>query len=237
MLQLQANSINIVRISNILAKYNVKSSISEHLITLDGDISDELLSQLCSGIDINAVQNFTTQEPLHKNKEYSFIKNEESIKTKIVEEPKIQPQTTSSPPLSEYDLIYSEVKRGEVYICDFGNPYGREEGLSRYAIIIQNNVGNLYSPTTIVVACTASYKKRLPVHYHCRFSSQNMVDYDLARVGSLENIIMAEQIQTIDKKRLRKYIGTLTPEFMEKLQDKIDISLGLSRKVKTTINQ
>lgn len=249
MLQLQTKANDICRISKLLAKYNnIKASITDSVITLDGDVSDELLTQLCSGIDINVVQNFISQEPLYVPKETSFITSAESIQTEVAEKPKQvdttvveeteKVETTQTIPTlshhpSEYDLIYSEVKRGEVYLCDFGEPYGSEQGFKRYAIVIQNDDGNLHSPTTIVITCTTEHKKRLPVHYHCTFSSRNMIDYDLARVGSVENVIMAEQIRTVDKTRLRKYLGTLTPEFMKIIEDKIDISLHLSRKVKT----
>lgn len=248
MLQLQTKANDICRISKLLVKYNIKASITDSVITLEGDVSDELLTQLCSGININAVQNFISQEPLYVPKETSFTKSEERIPTEVVDKPKQveatvveeteQVEATQTIPTlshnpSEYDLIYSEVKRGEVYLCDFGEPYGSEQGFKRYAIVIQNDDGNLHSPTTIVIACTTEHKKRLPVHFHCTFSSRNMIDYDLARVGSAENVIMAEQIQTVDKTRLRKYLGTLTPEFMKIIEGKIDISLHLSREVKT----
>ena len=206
MLQLHAKAIDICRISKLLVRYNIEASITDSVITLDGDISDELLTQLCGNMDINAVQNFSSsQEP-------SYVS-------------------------SEYDLIYSEVKRGEVYLCDFGEPYGSEQGFKRYAIVIQNDAGNLHSPTTIVIPCTTEHKKKLPVHLYCTFSSRNMLDYDLERVGTAENVIMAEQIQTVDKTRLRKYLGTLTPEFMKIIDGKINISLHLGREVKNIVKQ
>lgn len=252
MLQLQAKNINICRISKLLAKYNIKASITDSIITLDGDISNELLNQLCNSIDINTVQNFTSQGPAYVPKETPIVKSEECIKTEVVEEPKeaetiIEEEApnaeTTQPPhiLSQnnlvYDLLYSEVKRGEVYICDFTEPYGHEQGFIRYAIVIQNDVGNLYSPTTIVVPCTTRHKKELPTHLLCTFSSKNMIDYNRARVGSKENVIMTEHIRTIDKSRLRKYLGTLTPDFMKKIDGKIDISLHLDREVQTIVKQ
>ncbi len=239
MLQLQTKVIDIVRISKLLVKYNIKASITDSTITLDGDISDELLTQLCDSIDINAVQNFISQEPLYVSKETVPIKSEKHSQSNVVEQPQEVDATQEVPTLShhisEYDLIYPKVKRGEVYMCDFGEPYGSEQGLRRPAIIVQNDVGNLHSPTTIVIACTTQPKKSLPVHINTTFSSSNMIDFDITRVSSAEGVIMAEQIQTVDKTRLRKYIGTLTPEFMKTIQDKIDISLHLSRKVKTIV--
>lgn len=268
MLQFQTKNIDICRISKLLVRYNIKASITDSQIILEGDISDEILNRLCDGICINAVQNFISFEPIHipeettENKE-SFLKqvveepknSEAPIRNEIIEEPEDEKNLISSeiveePEMTdisktnntlkhntrEYNLIYSEVKRGEVYLCDFGQPYGREQGFERYAIVIQNDVGNLNSPTTIVIACTTEKKKELPVHYKCIFSSENMIDYNKARVGSKENIILAEQIKTIDKRRLCKYLGTLRPEFMEELQKKIDLSLSLKRKIKRVFN-
>jgi len=227
-LQLQTKANDICRISKLLVKYNIKASITDSVITLEGDVSDELLTQLCSGININAVQNFISQE----QKQTSFGNSEDYIPTEEVIK-KNPDSSISSHHLSEYDLIYSEVKRGELYWCDFGKPYGSEQGGYRPAIIVQNNEGNLHSPTTIVIPCSTSQKKNLPCNLRCKFSSKNIIDYDFARISSVENVIMANQIKTIDKSRLRKYIGTLTPEFMKLIEGKVDISLHLSRDVKT----
>ncbi len=215
MLQLQAKNIDICRISKLVARYNINAIITDSAVTLNGDVSEELLTELRDAININTVQNFTSQEQLYIQKETKTVRSEELIQ--------------------KNDLLYPKVKRGEVYLCDFGNPYGHEQGFQRYAIVIQNDDGNLHSPSTIVIACTTGYKRRLPVHYHCRFSPSNMIDYDAERVGNQENVIMAEQIQTVDKTRLRKYIGTLTPDFMNVIDGKIDISLNLNREVKKTI--
>lgn len=241
MLQLQTKNIDICRITKLLVKYKVKANISNQIITLDGNISDELLTKLCGNVDINGVQNFINQEPLCLPKETLFISSEHHIQSETLEDPKkieSSPKaTTLSSQLPEYDLICSEVKRGEVYLCDFGEPYGSEQGLTRHAIVMQNDVGNLSSPTTIVIPCTTAQKNFLPTHYSFTFSSKNVVDYDLSRIGSQKNVIMAEHIYTVDKTRLRKYLGTMTPEFMEILQEKIDISLHLSRDVKTIVKQ
>ena len=131
----------------------------------------------------------------------------------------------------KYNLKYPRVKRGELYICDFGEPYGSEQGYKRFALIVQNNRGNRVSPTTIVVACTTKKKTNLPVHYHFNLSPSIMKDYNQKRIGEEVdgNTILAEQIKTVDKKRLRKFLGTMTDEFMDEVQKVIDISLDLKR--------
>lgn len=236
MLQLQTRTFDICRVSKLLVKYKIKASISDQVITLDGEISDELLDELCNGLTISNVQNFSGEVfPLTLN-ESDLPKSDEIIssftkgKAVIEETPSdvvLAPQITE-----KYDLLYSTVKRGEVYLCDFGEPYGSEQGNKRYAIVVQNDDGNFHSPTTIVLACTTEQKKRLPVHYHFVFSNENMIDYDVIRVGMEQNVVMAEQIRTVDKTRLRKFLGTMTPEFMNKMQDIIDISLDLQRQEK-----
>lgn len=207
MLQLKSRNIDICRISILLGKYNVKASVTNSIITLEGDISDELLSQLCCCIEIIAVRNFPTEGVFKKES--------------------IQLHSSLSRKAQTYDLVYTKVKRGEVYLCDFGEPYGSEQGLMRYAIIIQNDIGNIWSPTTIVVPCTTEKKKNLPTHCEVIFSDNNMIDFSPNKFSLKENIVMAEQIHTVDKRRLRKYLGRLTPEFMKKIEDIIEVSLQL----------
>lgn len=201
MLQLHTKKFDICRISKLLAKYNVKASISNQFITLNGEISNELLDELCNLITIYNVQNF----------------DDVALEQKVIK---------------KYDLLYPTVKRGEVYFCDFGEPYSCEQGYKRPAIVVQNDAGNLNAPTTIVLPCTTGHKKCLPIHYYFTFSNENMIDYDAVRVKLERNIVMAEQIRTVDKSRLRKFIGTMTPEFIDKMQEIIDISLGLQRQEK-----
>ena len=236
MLQLQTKAFDICRISKLLAKYKIKASISNQAITLDGEISDELLDELCNDLTICNVQNFYSEVAPLTLKESDPPKSDE-IEPSLTEPKAIDKETPSNVVLEpqitkEYDLIYSTVKRGEVYLCDFGKPYGSEQANIRYAIVVQNDIGNLYSPTTIVLACTTEHKNKLPVHYNFFFSNENMSDYDATRVGTEENIVMAEQIRTVDKTRLRKFLGTMTPEFMTKIQKIIEISLNLQIKEK-----
>ncbi len=108
-----------------------------------------------------------------------------------------------------------KVNRGDVYLCNFGNPYGGEQGYIRPAVVLQNDSGNTFSPTTIVVPCTTRKKKKLPVH--C----------EIFIFGRL-NTVLAEQVRTVDKTRLLKYLGNVSPYAMEEINEIIKISLGLN---------
>lgn len=111
-------------------------------------------------------------------------------------------------------MIY-QVNRGEIYLADLDPIKGCEQGGYRPVLIIQNNVGNRYSPTVIVSAITSRLTKRLlPVH----------VALPKALVKS--SICMLEQIRTLDKSRLRELVGKLSDEDMLKVNRAILISLG-----------
>ena len=111
--------------------------------------------------------------------------------------------------------MIKQVNRGEIYLADLDPIKGCEQGGYRPVLIIQNNVGNRYSPTVIVSAITSRLSKRLlPVH----------VALPKALVKS--SICMLEQIRTLDKSRLRELVGKLSDEDMLKVNRAILISLG-----------
>lgn len=216
MLRLQSEELlDICRISKLLVRYDVKANVTKKDITLDGEITDELLRKLLDIVPICKVQIFNDKIESKQN-------IEKHVKEEIIQQVTLVPQN-----IKKYNLLFPTVKRGEVYICDFGEPYGGEQGNKRYAIVVQNDSGNIHSNTTIVLPCTARHKKKLPVHQHFIFSKENMLDYDISCIGDKENIVMAEQIRTVDKTRLRKFLGTMTPSFMDEMQKIIDISLNL----------
>ncbi|WP_048601188.1 type II toxin-antitoxin system PemK/MazF family toxin [Rubeoparvulum massiliense] len=111
------------------------------------------------------------------------------------------------------------VKRGDVYFADLSPVVGSEQGGVRPVLIIQNNIGNRFSPTVIVAAITAQIQKaKLPTH----------VEIDAAIYGfDRDSVILLEQIRTIDKSRLTDKITHLDEEMMKKVDDAIQISLGL----------
>lgn len=111
------------------------------------------------------------------------------------------------------------VKRGDIYYADLSPVVGSEQGGVRPVLIIQNDVGNKYSPTVIAAAITSQINKaKLPTHIEIDAN-----EYGLAK----DSVILLEQIRTIDKKRLREKIGHMDEELMEKVNEAINISFGL----------
>ena len=112
-----------------------------------------------------------------------------------------------------------EMKRGDMFYCDLSPVIGSEQGGSRPVLILQNNVGNAFSPTTIIAAAITSKtdKPSLPTHIV------------LSHVTGLEknSLLLLEQVRTVDRVRLREYIGSLDETTMEAVNKALCISLGL----------
>ncbi|MBX5467332.1 MAG: type II toxin-antitoxin system PemK/MazF family toxin [Firmicutes bacterium] len=112
------------------------------------------------------------------------------------------------------------VKRGDIFFADLSPVVGSEQGGVRPVLILQNDIGNRYSPTTIVCAITSQvFKTRLPIHVELKAE-----DSSLHR----DSIILLEQIRTIDKSRLKERVAHLGPEIMARVNTAIAISLGLT---------
>ena len=112
------------------------------------------------------------------------------------------------------------VKRGDVYYADLDPVIGSEQNGHRPIIVIQNDLGNLYSPTTIAAMVTSSQKKKLPTHVHVIDEGSGLSD---------DSIVRLEQIRTIDKQRLGSMIGHVSDETMELIEDAALCSLGIVR--------
>ncbi len=111
-----------------------------------------------------------------------------------------------------------EIKRGQIYYADLSPVQGSEQGGHRPVLIIQNDIGNKYSPTTIIaIITTRKTKANLPTHIwlnsECGLPKESMVE--------------CEQIRTIDKKRLKQFMGTVSKEIIEEIDKGLKISLGV----------
>jgi mRNA interferase MazF len=111
------------------------------------------------------------------------------------------------------------VKRGDIYYADLSPVVGSEQGGLRPVLIIQNDVGNRYSPTVIAAAITSRLgKARMPTH----------IDVHADRVGLIkDSVILLEQMRTLDKRRLKEKMGHLDEALMEEVNRAIAVSVGL----------
>ncbi len=111
------------------------------------------------------------------------------------------------------------IKRGDIFYADLSPVIGSEQGGLRPVLIVQNDVGNKYSPTVIAAAITSKMSKtKLPTH----------IDVPGEDAGlSKDSIILLEQIRTIDKKRLKEKMGHLSDETMSSVNSAIEVSFGL----------
>lgn len=108
------------------------------------------------------------------------------------------------------------VERGEIYYADLNPVVGSEQGGIRPVLVIQNDVGNKFSPTVIVAAITSNTEKaKIPTHIIVE--SEGMFK---------KSVVLLEQIRTIDKSRFTKKIGKLSEEDMKRVDDALKISMG-----------
>jgi len=111
------------------------------------------------------------------------------------------------------------VKRGDIYYADLSPVVGSEQGGIRPVLVIQNDIGNKYSPTVIAAAITSQINKaKMPTHIELAAK-----DYGLNK----DSVILLEQIRTIDKRRLREKIGRIDDRLMASVNNALSISFGL----------
>ncbi|MBC2579560.1 type II toxin-antitoxin system PemK/MazF family toxin [Clostridium sp. DJ247] len=111
------------------------------------------------------------------------------------------------------------VKRGDIFYADLSPVVGSEQGGIRPVIIIQNDVGNKYSPTVIVAAITSQINKaKLPTHVEVSSEAYGL---------NKDSVVLLEQIRTLDKRRLKEKIGHMTDIDMKKVDDALLVSVGL----------
>ena len=111
------------------------------------------------------------------------------------------------------------MKRGDIYYADLRPVVGSEQGGIRPVLIIQNDIGNMHSPTVIVAAITSKlHKTQMPTHIHLDSRSCELIK---------DSVILLEQIRTIDKQRLKGIVCHLDAEMMEKVDRALKVSLAI----------
>lgn len=111
------------------------------------------------------------------------------------------------------------IRRGELYSAGLDPVVGSEQGGTRPVLVVQNDTGNRYSPTVIVLAVTsATGKPPLPMHVRIPAEGNGL---------QRDSVALAEQIRTIDKRRLRERIGKVSPAVLAEVEEALRLSLGL----------
>ena len=111
------------------------------------------------------------------------------------------------------------VRRGDIYYADLSPVVGSEQGGIRPVLIVQNDVGNRFSPTVIAAAITSQKDKaKLPTHIQVHTTDSGL---------SRDSIVLLEQIRTLDKRRLKEHMGRLDATAMRRVNEALEISFGL----------
>jgi mRNA interferase MazF len=111
------------------------------------------------------------------------------------------------------------VKRGDIFYANLSPVVGSEQGGHRPVLVLQNDVGNKYSPTVIVAAITSQISKaKLPTHVELSSKQFNL---------EKDSVVLLEQLRTVDKRRLKEKITHLNEEIMDRVDEPLRISLGL----------
>lgn len=118
------------------------------------------------------------------------------------------------------DILERQISRGDLYYADLRPVIGCEQGGIRPVLVIQNNVGNQHSPTVIAAAITGRKgKHRIPTHVQINGECCGL---------QINSLILLEQVRTLDRKRLREYIGCLDDRIMQEVDQALIVSLGIS---------
>ena len=121
--------------------------------------------------------------------------------------------------------IITSIKRGDIFYADLSPVIGSEQGGVRPVLIVQNDIGNKYSPTVIAAAITSQVgKSRLPTH----------IDIHATSGLSKDSVVLLEQVRTLDKKRLKEKAGHLDDASMTRVNNAIAVSFGLSSEEEST---
>ena len=120
--------------------------------------------------------------------------------------------------IEQRQRMMRRIKRGEIYYADLGVTVGSEQRGIRPVLIIQNDIGNKYSPTTIVVPITSRIGKKSHQGTHVQIQCEGLLTCSVA---------LTERIRTLDKRRFRRKVGSLNQDQIDKVDAALHISIGL----------
>ena len=121
-----------------------------------------------------------------------------------------------------------KIRRGDIFYVDFRHSIGHEQGGIRHSVVLQNDIGNHFSPTTVVIPMTTQiHKKPLPSHVNinCNIDVENTL-------LTMDSIVELEQIRTVDKCRVREKVGHICNNKMQEINQALLINLGITNIIK-----
>ena len=114
----------------------------------------------------------------------------------------------------------NEVKKGDIFFADLSPSVGSEQSGTRPVLIVQNDTGNKFSPTVIAAAITSHHKNNLPTHITIKSNECQGLKKD--------SVVLLEQIRTLDKRRLRFKLGSISSDLIEQVNKALGVSLGIN---------
>lgn len=212
---------------NILSKINLGTSNTK-------DILDKMSEQLMQLKDKTEIISDYYKQVEQMNEVNEKINLEKEIKNNTIEEidnkkaiisEDSAKYKTNQLNIDNYNenkkLSYNKIycRRGDIFMADLSQTFGYEQGGIRPVVIVQNNIGNRYSPTVVVVPITKSIKTgKLPTHV--------TISEDDSPLGA-GSVVLGEQIKTIDKRRLKELVGVIDEYTMKKIDKSLAVELGL----------
>ena len=231
MITLEISGFRLSEVARIISKYPIKSTIHNKKIVFNGDVPENCINELLdSGLEIETISNneksdtITRSDSSHADSmtnsptidsiegysPASFITQSKSHFTKI---------PTNS---DVYKVLYPSPKCGEIYWVDFGQPFGYEEAFIRPALVVKT--GGIFKSVTTVIPMSSQVERYEDNNYTPIFSltAENVVDYQSTKLSTEKiSCLLVEQIRTVDNSRLRGYIGSLEPNFLNNLMKKV----------------
>ena len=231
MITLEISGSRLSEVAKIISKYPIKSTIRNQQIVFSSDVPENCITELLDfGLEINSISTDQT--------ETTFSRSESSHVDSMMNSPTLNSIESYAPasfiaqskshltriPTNSnvYKVLYPSPKYGEIYWVDFGQPFGYEEAFIRPALVVKT--GGIFKSVTTVIPMSSQVERYTNSAYTPIFSltAENVVDFQSSKLSTDKvSCLLVEQIRTVDNSRLRGYMGSLEPTFLNDLMKKV----------------
>jgi mRNA-degrading endonuclease toxin of MazEF toxin-antitoxin module len=229
MITLEISGFRLSEVAKIISKYPIKSTIRNQKIIFNGDVPENCINELLNiGLEIKAISNEKSETNGSSDISRSKLANNPTINSiSGYSHPSLITQSkdhlTRIPANADvYKVLYPSPKCGELYWVDFGQPFGYEEAFIRPALVVKT--GGIFKSVTTVIPMSSQVERYEDSNFTPIFSltAENVVDYQSTKLSTEKfSCLLVEQIRTVDNSRLRGYIGSLEPNFLNILMMKV----------------